>query len=78
MAEVQALKAQNMLYHEEEIYSRPKKTWFQTEKEKKELKGIYLFIHSFFIHSTPRESISQLISSIKLLFEYEQRNPNKR
>ncbi len=72
MAEVQALKAQNMLYHEEEIYSRPKKTWFQTEKEKKELKGIY---HSF-IHSTRKEIYISLI--LKLLFEYGQRNPNKR
>ncbi len=55
MAEVQALKAQNMLYHEEEIYSRPKKTWFQTEKEKKELKGIY---HSFILPL--KKSISHL------------------
>jgi hypothetical protein len=27
--------SQNMLAHEDEIYSRPARTWFQTEKEKK-------------------------------------------
>lgn len=27
---------QNMLEHEDEIYSRPARTWFQTEKQKKE------------------------------------------
>ena len=30
-------QALNMLDHEEEIYARPPRTWFQTEKEKKEL-----------------------------------------
>lgn len=27
-------KGQNMLEHEDEIFGRPKRTWFQTEKEK--------------------------------------------
>ena len=30
-------QALNMLDHEEEIYARPPRTWFQTEKEKKEV-----------------------------------------
>lgn len=30
-----ALQAQNLLEHEAEIYSRPARTWFQSEKEKK-------------------------------------------
>nr|CAD1844259.1 unnamed protein product [Ananas comosus var. bracteatus] len=34
-AEMEATKAENMIAHKEEIYSRPKKTWFTTEKEKK-------------------------------------------
>ncbi|KAI4306069.1 hypothetical protein L6164_029380 [Bauhinia variegata] len=34
-AEMEATKAENMIAHKEEIYSRPKRTWFQTEKEKK-------------------------------------------
>ncbi|KAJ7298549.1 hypothetical protein O6H91_Y551600 [Diphasiastrum complanatum] len=34
-AEMEANKAQNMIEHEIEIFSRPKKTWFQSTKEKK-------------------------------------------
>ncbi|KAK1262506.1 DEAD-box ATP-dependent RNA helicase 28 [Acorus gramineus] len=34
-AEMEAMKAENMIEHKDEIYSRPKKTWFVTEKEKK-------------------------------------------
>ncbi|PQQ05337.1 DEAD-box ATP-dependent RNA helicase 28-like [Prunus yedoensis var. nudiflora] len=34
-AEMEATKAENMIAHKDEIYSRPKKTWFQTEKQKK-------------------------------------------
>ncbi|KAG9101037.1 nucleolar DEAD-box protein required for synthesis of 60S ribosomal subunit [Ceratobasidium sp. 370] len=33
-AEMELKKSQNMIEHEEEIFSRPKRTWFQTEKEK--------------------------------------------
>ena len=33
-AEMQANKANNVLQHEDDIKSRPKKTWFQNEKEK--------------------------------------------
>lgn len=29
------MQAENMIAHKEEIFSRPKKTWFLTEKEKK-------------------------------------------
>ncbi|CAI9116972.1 OLC1v1018276C1 [Oldenlandia corymbosa var. corymbosa] len=34
-AEMEATKAENMIAHHDEIYSRPKRTWFSTEKEKK-------------------------------------------
>ncbi|CAA3031230.1 DEAD-box ATP-dependent RNA helicase 28 [Olea europaea subsp. europaea] len=34
-AEMEATKAENMIEHRNEIYSRPKRTWFATEKEKK-------------------------------------------
>ncbi|KAK4351862.1 hypothetical protein RND71_027380 [Anisodus tanguticus] len=34
-AEMEANKAENMIAHRDEIYSRPKRTWFVTEKEKK-------------------------------------------
>jgi hypothetical protein len=30
-------QAENMIAHKDEIYSRPKRTWFATEKEKKTL-----------------------------------------
>ncbi|KAJ0969947.1 hypothetical protein J5N97_022824 [Dioscorea zingiberensis] len=33
-ANMEATKAENMIKHKEEIYSRPKKTWFATEREK--------------------------------------------
>ncbi|XP_057965643.1 DEAD-box ATP-dependent RNA helicase 28-like isoform X2 [Malania oleifera] len=34
-AEMEATKAENMIVHKDEIYSRPKRTWFATEKEKR-------------------------------------------
>lgn len=34
-AEMEAAKAENMIAHKEEIFARPKRTWFVTEKEKK-------------------------------------------
>uniref|UniRef100_A0A5B6ZJW1 DEAD-box ATP-dependent RNA helicase 28 n=1 Tax=Davidia involucrata TaxID=16924 RepID=A0A5B6ZJW1_DAVIN len=34
-AEMEATKAENMIAHKDEIYSRPKRTWFVTEREKK-------------------------------------------
>lgn len=34
-AEMEAAKAENMITHKDEIFSRPKRTWFVTEKEKK-------------------------------------------
>lgn len=37
-AEMEAAKAENMMLHESEIYSRPARTWFQSAAEKKALK----------------------------------------
>lgn len=34
-AEMEMTKAENMIVHRDDIYSRPERTWFQTEKEKK-------------------------------------------
>ncbi|XP_010542208.1 PREDICTED: DEAD-box ATP-dependent RNA helicase 28 [Tarenaya hassleriana] len=34
-AEMEAAKAENMIAHRDEIFSRPKRTWFLTEKEKR-------------------------------------------
>jgi ATP-dependent RNA helicase DDX27 len=36
-AEMEAQKAENMIEHETEIYSRPARTWFQSGKEKKDI-----------------------------------------
>eukprot|EP00268_Persea_americana_P023491 TRINITY_DN2307_c0_g1_i5.p1 TRINITY_DN2307_c0_g1~~TRINITY_DN2307_c0_g1_i5.p1 ORF type:complete len:759 (+),score=188.63 TRINITY_DN2307_c0_g1_i5:195-2471(+) len=34
-AEMEATKAENMIEHKDEIFSRPKRTWFTTEREKR-------------------------------------------
>ncbi|KAL1918487.1 uncharacterized protein VTP21DRAFT_3147 [Calcarisporiella thermophila] len=39
-AEMEVRKSQNLLTHEAEIYSRPARTWFQSEKEKQQSKEI--------------------------------------
>lgn len=33
-------KGQNMIDHEDEIFSRPARTWFQTEKERSKAAGL--------------------------------------
>jgi hypothetical protein len=38
-ADMELRKGQNMIEHEAEIFSRPARTWFQSEKEKKSAKG---------------------------------------
>ena len=39
-AEMQVTKGENMIKHESEIMSRPKRTWFETEKQKREAKQL--------------------------------------
>ncbi|GAV47432.1 hypothetical protein ZYGR_0H02740 [Zygosaccharomyces rouxii] len=39
-AEMQLKKGENLIKHKQEIESRPKRTWFQTETEKKNSKGM--------------------------------------
>ena len=34
-------KGQNMIEHEAEIFSRPARTWFQTNKEKQKAEGSF-------------------------------------
>ncbi|TIA87671.1 hypothetical protein E3P99_03023 [Wallemia hederae] len=38
IAEMELMKSKNLIEHEDEIKARPARTWFQTEKEKKESK----------------------------------------
>jgi ATP-dependent RNA helicase DDX27 len=38
-ADMELKKGQNMMEHEAEIFSRPARTWFQSEKEKRAAKG---------------------------------------
>lgn len=40
-AEMEVKKGQNIIEHEKEIYSRPARTWFQTEKEKRQSQGSF-------------------------------------
>lgn len=40
IAEMELRKGENMLKHEEEIMSRPKRTWFATQREKTSAKGL--------------------------------------
>lgn len=51
-AEMEMRKSQNLLKHEDEIYSRPAKTWFQTADEKKLAAGK----HRFVLHMYRRDS----------------------
>lgn len=37
-AEMQVRKGENILHHEDEIKSRPKRTWFETQEDKKKAK----------------------------------------
>lgn len=37
-------KGQNMIEHQDEIFSRPARTWFQSEKEKAKAVGGWRFI----------------------------------
>lgn len=39
-AEMELKKGENMLEHEKEIFSRPARTWFQSEKDKLNAKGL--------------------------------------
>jgi ATP-dependent RNA helicase DDX27 len=43
-AEMELKKGQNMINHEEEIFGRPKRTWFQTEKEKEKSASKFVFV----------------------------------
>jgi len=40
-------KGENLIEHRDEIMSRPARTWFQTEKEKKASQGEYFRVHLF-------------------------------
>jgi hypothetical protein len=37
------IKAENMIKFSDEIHSRPKRTWFISEKQKEEIKGYFNF-----------------------------------
>ncbi|ELU41680.1 ATP-dependent RNA helicase drs1 [Rhizoctonia solani AG-1 IA] len=52
-AEMELKKGQNMITHEEEIFGRPKRTWFQTDKEKEKAAGEFASI----VQSTRTEPV---------------------
>lgn len=39
-AEMELQRNQNLLTHEEEIYNRPARTWFQSKRKKKQLRNV--------------------------------------
>ena len=41
------LQAENLITHKDEIFSRPKRTWFVTEKEKRLVANAGMVIFSF-------------------------------
>ncbi|KAK9719601.1 nucleolar DEAD-box protein required for synthesis of 60S ribosomal subunit [Basidiobolus ranarum] len=45
-AEMEVTKAQNLIDHEKEIYGRPARTWFQSEKERQKSKDVALASHN--------------------------------
>ena len=45
-AEMELQKGENMLKHEEEIFSRPARTWFQSSKDKTKAEGRFLSIQT--------------------------------
>ncbi len=48
VTEMKVNKAQNILEHEEEIKSRPKRTWFQSHSERMQERGrvklVYIYV----------------------------------
>lgn len=46
-AEMELKKGQNLLEHGDEIYSRPARTWFQSEEAKQQAKGTLVVPRSF-------------------------------
>lgn len=44
-------KGENLIEHETEIFSRPARTWFQSEKEKSKAKGTISFTPLSFLEA---------------------------
>ena len=49
-AEMELKKGQNMIEHEDEIYSRPARTWFQSSSDKQKASGAFYFISTYEPH----------------------------
>ena len=52
-------KGQNLLEHGDEIYSRPARTWFQSEKEKQQAKGTPAVTYKTLLPTSPLRSCEQ-------------------
>ena len=63
-AEMELTKGENLIKHQEEIHSRPARTWFQNTKEKNAAKGM-LFLQAGLCKLTP----ALLIAASKLGYE---------
>ena len=60
VAEMELKKGENMIEHEEEIFGRPKRVWFQSQNEKEKAKGMFLFCFGGFIFTTFIEISKQM------------------
>ena len=48
VAEMELKKGENMIEHEEEIFGRPKRVWFQSQNEKEKAKGTFITLFNTF------------------------------
>ncbi|KAA1090744.1 nucleolar DEAD-box protein required for synthesis of 60S ribosomal subunit [Puccinia graminis f. sp. tritici] len=64
-SEMQMKKCQNLIEHEDEIKSRPARTWFQSESEKKKSKKIGTTAHTANFAKTEQRSILPKKTAIK-------------
>lgn len=78
-----AVQAENMIAHKEEIFSRPKRTWFVTEKEKKlasKAAKVFIYGATFYIFGWTSDyircciflsSLYIFLLSISLIFKWK-------
>jgi ATP-dependent RNA helicase DDX27 len=56
-AEMEIQKGENLLKHEEEIFSRPARTWFQSSKEKAKSQGMVNFYRTVVFLTTTQKQV---------------------
>jgi hypothetical protein len=77
-ADMELRKGQNMVEHQEEIYSRPARTWFQSEKEKQNAKCEFKSLCLPFCSVLVLTNLSRLEGSICFFFPCRVANERQR